>query len=55
MYPLPHDRYWIYSELQWKVYLSHPELSLKKAVCKEDLRKLYKATTMENVRKKRNQ
>jgi hypothetical protein len=49
------DRYWIYSELQWKVYVSHPELSLKKAVCKEDLRKLYKATTMENVRKKRNQ
>ena len=48
------DRYWIYSELQWNLYLTHPELSFARAQCKEELRKLYKATTMENVRKKRN-
>jgi len=45
------DRYWIYSELQWKVYVSHPELSFARAQCMEDLHKLYRATTMENVRR----
>ena len=48
------DRYWIYSELQWKSYIAHPQLLLKRAQFREEMRKILKSMTKDNVRKKRN-
>jgi hypothetical protein len=40
--------------VHWKTYIAHPQLLLARAQCREDMRKLLKSMTKENVRKKKN-
>ena len=41
-------------EVHWKTYIAHPQLLLARSQCREDMRKLLKSMTKENVRKKKN-
>lgn len=47
------DRYWVYAELHWKGYSSNPALVLERAKYREEMRKLLKGLTKENILKKR--
>eukprot|EP00960_Hanusia_phi_P053836 762475-Hanusia_phi.AAC.4 len=47
------DRYWIYSEAHWQLYFQHPQLLVARANAREEMRKLLKGLTKENVSKQR--
>jgi hypothetical protein len=47
------DRYLIYANVLWNAYNTHPELMLVRARVKNEMRKLLKGLTKENVAKKK--
>ncbi len=47
------DRYLVYSNVLWNAYNTHPELMLVRARVKDEMRKLLKTLTKENVAKKK--